>query len=86
MKTINLAHFRVQGIDCAVFEADAHLSTRRDNVLQMLAAQARMQGLKVDKAALAFSKGGRIHFRGTQDLVRYLSRSGLPRWTHRITI
>lgn len=83
---VNLAHLRNQGIDFAVFEADAQsrLDSDRAGVLQQLVFSARRAGLKIDKAALAFRQGNRIAFYGAADLVRYLQRRGVPRWTHTI--
>lgn len=84
---IDMAHIREQGIDFAVFGADAPSRTNadRDHLLTDLTRKARASGLKVDKAALAYSRGRRIEFYGTPDLVRFLSTSGLPSWTHRIS-
>ena len=81
---INLAHLRDQGIDFAVFDAEAnsHLNSDRDALLQELAFSARRAGLKIDKAALAFCQGNSTTFYGTPDLVRYLQHRGVPRWTH----
>jgi hypothetical protein len=83
---INMAHLRDQGIDFAVFDADAnsHMNHDRANLLQHLAFTARRAGLKVDKAALAFRQGNQVAFYGTPDLVRYLQGVGVPRWTHTI--
>lgn len=90
---INFAHLReraVSGgwINFAVFEADArsHNSTSRSGVLSDLTMRARRSGLKVDQSALAFTEHGRLRFYGDKSLVDYLSRSGLPRWTHSITV
>ena len=83
---INLAHLRDQGINFAVFDADApsHMNHDRANVLQNLVVKAQRAGLRIDKAALAFRQGNRTGFYGTPDLVRYLQTVGVPRWTHRI--
>lgn len=83
-----MAHIRRQGIDFAVFGADApsRTSADRDRLLADLTQRARASGLKVDKSALAYSRGRGIGFYGTPDLVRYLSNSGLPRWTHQISV
>ena len=85
---INIAHLRSQGIDFVVADADAtsHLSSDRDSVLRRVWAAARREGLKVDKAALAFVQNGRPTFYGTPDLVRYLASHGVPRWTHTLAI
>jgi hypothetical protein len=85
--TIQFAHLREQGIDFSVFNADApsRSDTAREELLAELTARARRAGLKVDKAALAFKSGSRVKFYGTPDLVRFLARLGVPRWTHRLT-
>jgi hypothetical protein len=85
---INLAHIHEQGIDFAVFEADAtsRLNSDRDQLLSDLVIQARANRLKVDKAALAFMENGRLKFYGTPDLVKFLSNNGLPRWTHKLDV
>jgi len=85
---IRVAHLRAQGIDFAVFDADArsHLDSDRADLLMRLTAAARANGLKVDKSALAFRQGSRNKFYGTPDLVRFLANSGIPRWTHTITV
>ena len=85
---IRLAHLRTQGINFAVFAADATTRTQhaRRELLADLVAAARGSGLKVDKAALCYRRGRRTEFFGTPDLVRYLSRSGIPRWTHSIDV
>jgi hypothetical protein len=85
---INVAHLRDQGIDFAVFDADAnsHLNSDRDALLQQLAFSARRAGLNIDKAALAFRQGSGVAFYGSPDLVRYLQALGVPRWTHTIDV
>lgn len=86
---IQLAHLRDQGINFAVFAADAPSRTNsaRDELLWDLTRRARASGLAVDKAALAYSEGGRQRFYGTPDLVRYLaSAGGISRWTHTIEV
>lgn len=82
--TIRMAHLRSQGINFAVFEADArtHRDADRGELLADLTIRARRQGLRVDKSALAFTEGGRQTYYGTPDLVRHLSRSGISHWTH----
>ncbi|MCB9717008.1 MAG: hypothetical protein H6712_24340 [Myxococcales bacterium] len=88
MTKIRLAHLRTQGINFAVFAADApsHRDRDRGQLLAELTAEARRSGLRVDKAALAFSQSGRQTFYGTPDLVRFLSRTGVSRWTHTLTV
>jgi len=85
---IKMAHLREQGIDFAVFGADARNRTNsgRDALLADLTAQARLSGLKVDKAALQYGHGSRLQFYGSSDLVRFLaSAGGVHRWTHEVT-
>jgi hypothetical protein len=85
---IEMAHLRTQGIDVAVFAADANdrTSASRQCLLGELVAQARRKNLRVDKAALAFQEAGRTRFFGTPDLVGYLSSGGVPHWTHTLDI
>jgi hypothetical protein len=87
---INLAHIRHPStsggwIDFAVFDAKAS-SGNNAAVLQDLTIRARQSGLKVDQSALAYSEGGGIKFYGSKNLVDFLSRSGVPRWTHEIDV
>lgn len=88
MAKIRMAHLRAQGINFAVFAADSpsRTSQGRAELLADLAGKARGSGLRVDKAALAFTEGGRPTFYGTPDLVRYLSTHGVSRWTHTLTV
>lgn len=88
---INMAHLRERAaaggyIDFAVFDARSTSGTDADNdaLLSELTGAARMQGLKVDQSALAFTRNGRIMFYGSPNLVKYLSKGGVPRWTHTI--
>ena len=85
---IEMAHLRDQGIDFAVFNADATNRSDADRrvLLGRLMGTARRSGLKVDKAALAFEEFGEIRFFGASDLVRYLASRGVPRWTRRLDI
>ena len=84
---INFAHLNHQGINFAVFDADARLGTNaaRSELLGELTLEARRLGLRVDKSALAYVRGGRIEFWGTPDLVRLLANVGVPQWTHVLT-
>ncbi len=86
--TIRMAHLREQGIDFAVFEADApsHTDADRKRALAQLMAAAREQGLNVEKAALAFTEYGSTTYFGTPDLVRFLSTNWIPSWTHQLSI
>lgn len=88
---INVAHLRERStsggwIDFAVFDARSRSGNNSDNseLLAQLTAQARVAGLKIDQSALAYSQNGRIKFYGSKNLVDYLSRKGIPHWTHEI--
>jgi len=88
---INYAHLRERStsgdwIDFAVFEARSTSGTDSANaeVLVQLTASARAAGQKIDQSALAFQEHGRIKFYGDSKLVEYLSKTGVPRWTHTI--
>jgi hypothetical protein len=90
---INFAHMRERStnggwIDFAVFDARSTSRTRTDDaeVLADLTMKARRNGLKVDQSALAYSDGGRLQFYGSRHLVDYLSRGGVPRWTHSMDV
>lgn len=90
---INFAHLRERAqaggyIDFAVFDAKSRSGCDQDNnlLLSQLTQAARQQGLKVDQAVLAYRSGSRTEFFGSKPLVQYLSRSGLPRWTHTLTV
>ena len=85
---VNLAHIRERStngswIDFVVFDAKS-TTNNNSQLLSQLSSKARASGLKVDKSALAYNKHGRLEFYGTKDLVQYLSKSGLPSWTHTI--
>lgn len=90
---IKLAHLRERSasggwIDFAVFEAQPTASGDAANasLLSQLTARARSSGLKIDQSALAYFANGRIQYSGTKNLVDYLSRNGLPQWTHEIDV
>lgn len=86
---VQLAHLRDQGMDFAVFDADAKHRTRqaRSKLLADLTRSAVASGLRVQKSALAFNEGGRVKFFGPPDLVDYLtSFGGVPRWTHTLDV
>ena len=89
---VNMAHLRERSttggwVNFAVFDARSSSGSDSDNniLLSQLTSQARASGLKVDQSALAFKQGGRIRFYGSKNLVDYLSRSGVPHWTHKIS-
>lgn len=85
---INLAHINIQGVNCAVFEANSnsHNHSGRSDVLQQLTVAARHQGLRIEKSVLAYRECGKLRFFGTPDLVKYLANGSTPRWTHTITV
>lgn len=89
---VNFAHLRERAqaggwINFAVFDARSASGTSADNskLLAQLTVRARAT-LRVDQAALAFTNAGRVQFFGSPPLVEYLSRSGLPGWTHHIEV
>ena len=88
---VNLAHLREHArsggwINFAVFEARSSSGSNEDNarLLAQLTAKAKNANLRVDQSALAFMSGSRIQFFGSPPLVEYLSKNGLPSWTHSI--
>lgn len=90
---INFAHFYEHStsggrVDLAVFEARPRSGLDSDNadLLFSLTAQARSAGHKIDQSALAYEEQGQIRYYGDKDLVKYLSQSGLPQWTHSIDV
>jgi len=90
---IKMAHLRERStsggwVNFAIFEAKSRTGSNSDNsnLLFDLTNNARSSGLKVDQSALAYRKNGRIEFYGSKNLVAYLSRLGVPRWTHRINV
>lgn len=90
---INFAHLRERAqnggwINFCIFDAKSTSGSKSDNsaLLAQLTARARASNLRVDQAALAFTSGGRLQFFGSPPLVDFLSRSGLPGWTHHIEV
>jgi len=86
---ISFAHIRERStsggwIHFAVFDARSSTGTDDDNAdcLLNLTLRARAADFKIDKAALSYREGGHIRFYGAPDLVDYLSKRGVPRWTH----
>jgi hypothetical protein len=88
MTSISMAHVNIQGLSCAIFDADSttHTDQARNALLARLTLATQQQGLRVEKAALAFVEFGQLRFFGSPDLVRYLARAGLPRMTHTLTV
>ncbi|RQS57442.1 hypothetical protein DID96_36550 [Burkholderia sp. Bp8963] len=90
---INFAHMRERAqnggwIDFAVFDARSSSGSDSDNaiLLSQLTARARAHSLKIDQSALAYSSGRRVMFYGSPSLVEFLSKSGVPRWTHHLDV
>ena len=90
---INFAHLRAPAtnggdINFAVFDARANSNTdaARSSVLDSLTMSARSSGLRVDQSALAYTENGRNKFFGDKNLVEHLSRNGVPRWTHKLSV
>lgn len=87
---VNMAHLRERSttggwINFAVFDAKS-TNGNNDQLLYQLTKSAESAGLRVDQSALVFSSAGRIQFYGSKNLVSYLSKSGVPRWTHAIDV
>lgn len=90
---IRVAHLRERAqsggyIDFAVFEASSNTGGSDGNnvLLSQLIRASREKGLKIDQAALAFRSGSQTQFFGDRSLVSHLSRVGVPRWTHTLTL
>ncbi|WP_230942127.1 hypothetical protein [Burkholderia cepacia] len=90
---INFAHLRERAqnggwINFAVFDARSNSGSDSDNaiLLSQLTAQARANSLKIDQSALVYSSGRRVIFYGSPTLVEFLSKSGVPRWTHHMNV
>lgn len=90
---INFAHLRERAqsggwINFCVFDAKSISGSNSDNshLLAQLTSRARASDMRVDQAALAFTSGGRLQFFGSPPLVDFLSRNGLPGWTHHLEI
>jgi hypothetical protein len=88
---INFAHLRERSanggyIDFAVFDANANSGRDDDraDLLFDLTMRARSLGLKIDVSALAYNENGRTRFYGDKNVVDYLAKGGVPRWTHYI--
>jgi len=89
---IQFAHLRERSttgtfIDFAVFDAKSSLNTNSSNsqLLGMLTQRARSKGLKIDQSALVYKMGSQTKYYGDRNLVSYLSRMGVPKWTHKLT-
>lgn len=86
---IPFSHVNIQGLSCAIFDADANARTdlARQALLGQLTAKVRLNGLAVHKRALAFMSGGRMTFLGDPDLVAYLGHNwlGIP-WNYTLEV
>jgi len=87
---IKMAHLRERAtnggwINFAVFDAKS-TTGENDTLLYQLTLSARASGLRVDQSALAFKSGGRIQFYGDKNLVSFLAKCGVPRWTHTVDV
>lgn len=87
---VNMAHLRERAtsggwINFAVFEAKS-TTGENDALLYQLTQAARVAGLQVDQSALAYMSGGKTKFYGDKNLVNYLSKGWIPRWTHKIDL
>jgi hypothetical protein len=71
---ISFSHINEQGFDCAIFDADASTDTdsARRALLSDLVLEVRRQGLRVDKAVLAYAPYGNPTFFGDKDLAQFL--------------
>ena len=90
---VNLAHLSGRArsggsINYAVFDARSSSGSRADNsrLLAQLTAQARASHLRVDQSALVYRSGSGNEFFGTPSLVEYLSKAGVPGWTHTLDV
>ena len=90
---LNVAHVRERSttggwIDFAVFDAKSTAGTdsANDALLVQPTQAAREVGLKVDMAALAYRQGNRNRFYGSEDIVDYLVKRGVPRCTRKTRV
>ena len=89
---VRFAHLRERSnsggwINFVVFATDAMNTSNagRQQLLAQLVARAGPQ-LRIDQAALAFQEGGRTKYFGSPNLVDFLSKNGVSRWTHSIDV
>ncbi len=82
------ASFNYLGTDFIVFDADhpSRLDSERAQLLTRLRTVATTCGFKTDLAALAFRENDQNRFYGSPELVEFLAKTGLPGWTHRLTL
>lgn len=90
---VKMAHLRERAqssgwINFAVFDARSPSGMRDDNarLLTQLTLQARASNLRIDQSALVFSMSSRPQFFGSPPLVDYLSKAGVPAWTHTLEV
>lgn len=91
---INLAHYRQKTatgdyVNFAIFDAVAESDSEKDK-LELLNGLVKLtielKKLKIDQAVIAFYKDDELRLYGSNDLIKYLSRSGLPEWTHTLEL
>lgn len=91
---VHFAHLREMSttgryVDFAIFDANASsgLDSERANVLASLTTSARMAlRLKIDASALVFVENGQQRTYGDHFVVDYLTKAGVPAWTHFIDV
>ena len=86
---IEMAHVQIQGINVAVFDADAqtHNDHDRADLLADLTVRAQRNNLRVEKSVLVYREFGQIRFFGTPDLVQFLvGQHVVPRMTHTLDV
>ncbi len=73
-------------IHFTVFDAKSRSggNASNDALLQQLTQKGRVAGLKIDQSALAYRQSGRARYYGSKNLIDYLSRTVVLRWTHKI--
>ncbi len=76
------------GTDFIVFDADhpSRQDSERAELLTRLRSLATACGFKTDLAALAFRENNQNRFYGSPELVAFLAKTGLPGWTHRLSL
>ena len=85
---IQMAHLRDQGINFAIFAADAanHTDTGRQALLAELVAKARGNRLRVDKAALAYRRQAAPDSSAPRISSNTWRRAASRRWTHTLDV
>jgi hypothetical protein len=89
---IEMAHVQEQGINCAIFSADARDRSQagRRALLGQLVAKARQNRLRIDKTALAFEEAGAsrssVRRTSSSSFRRAACRGPRTRWTSELKI